>query len=65
MRIKFLALSLMLVVLASSSAGGVSAKQSRVIKLVANDDGSTFATIHVNDENLLYEFNRPNRNDFH
>lgn len=54
MRIKILALSLMLAFLASGNAGVVSAKQSRVIELLAKD-GSKIVTIHVNDQSLLYE----------
>lgn len=58
MRIKTLALSLLLAVFASGNAAVVSAKQFRVIKLVATGGGSTVATIHVNDQSLLAEFDR-------
>lgn len=56
MRIKILALSLMLAFLVSGDAGVVSAKQSRVIELLAKD-GSKIITIHVNDQSLLFESN--------
>lgn len=56
MRIKILAFSLMLAVLASGNAGVVLAKQSRVIQLVAKD-GAKIATIHVNDQSLRFESN--------
>ncbi|MEK6408764.1 MAG: hypothetical protein AABN34_17715 [Acidobacteriota bacterium] len=56
MKIKILALSLMLAFLTSGNAGVVSAKQSRVIEFVKKD-GSKIATIHVNAQSLLFEFN--------
>jgi hypothetical protein len=57
MRIKLLALSLMLAILPCYGAGLGSVKQSRVIDLVAKDSGLKIATIHVDGESLLYEFN--------
>ena len=56
MRIRILALTMLLAVLHSSNAGVVSARQSRAIDLVARD-GSKIATIHVNGQSLLYESN--------
>jgi len=55
MRIKTLALSLLLAGFASGNPGVVSAK-SKVIEFVAKD-GSKISTIHVNDQSLLAEFN--------
>lgn len=55
MRIKIFALGLMLAFFAS--AGIVLAKQSKVIELKAKDGAAKIATIHVNDQSLLIEFN--------
>lgn len=57
MRLRILALTLLLAVLPPSNAGVVSAKKSKVIDLVGRD-GSKIATIHVNGESLLYEINK-------
>jgi hypothetical protein len=47
----------LLSVLPSVGASSAATKQSKVIYLVAKDGGSKIATIHVNSESLLYEFN--------
>ena len=57
MKIKMLSLSLLLAVLASSSAGVVPAKPFKVVELLAKDGGSRIATIRVNDQSLLIESN--------
>jgi hypothetical protein len=57
MKIKLLALSLAIVVLPSFGAASAAPKQSRVIYLVSKDGGSKIATIHVNEDSMLCEFN--------
>ena len=56
MKIKILALSLILPVGALIAPRVVSARQSRVIELVAKEGGAKIGTIHVNDQNLLVQF---------
>lgn len=56
MRNKTLALGLLLAVFASANTGAVPAKQLKVIRLVAKGGGSNIATIHVNHQSLLAEF---------
>jgi hypothetical protein len=53
MKIKILALSLILPVVALIAPRVVSARQSRVIELVAKEGGAKIGTIYVNDQNLL------------
>jgi hypothetical protein len=57
MKIKVLSLSLLVAVLATSTAGTVPTKQSRVVELLEKDGGSKIATIRVNDQSLLFESN--------
>ncbi len=64
MRPKTLALSLLIALLAPTPSGVASAKQAKVIKLVATDGGSTIATIYVNDRSLLFEFSN-NQDSFY
>jgi hypothetical protein len=53
MRIRLFVPSLLVVVLSSIGASLATAKQSKIIYLVAKDSGAKIATIHVNGENLL------------
>jgi hypothetical protein len=52
---KYPALTLVSVALAFSWPAIVLAQQSKVIELVATDKGSKIATIHLNDQDLLFE----------
>lgn len=56
MRIRILAITLLLAVLLSSNAGVVSAKRSKVIDLIGRD-GSKIGAIHVDGQSLLFETN--------
>ncbi len=56
MTIKYLTLRLMSVALAFTWPAIVLAQQSKVIELVAANGGSKIASIHLNDQSLLFEF---------
>jgi len=57
MKTRILALSLVLVFFAYGKSDIVSAKQSKVIELTATDEGLKIATIHLDDQSLLFESN--------
>jgi hypothetical protein len=56
MKIKILALSLILLLVVPIAPRTALARQSRVIELVAKEGGSKIGTIYVNDQNLLAQF---------
>lgn len=55
MKIKNAALRLLLIALAFSWPAKTLAQQSKVIELMAGDGGSKIASIHLNDQDLLFE----------
>jgi len=57
MRKILIALSLAIVVFPSFGGASVVTKQSRVIYLISKDGGAKIATIHVNGDSILCEFN--------